>query len=223
MTVLGPLHPLLLTHPCPPHQLLGPLKSILLLSCMLFIHDHLLSSLIAVLNSMGSSWYPVPPNAPLLKDSDSFTDGTGHSTFDFPLPSDNPEINPSSVYPLIYHPTAGDHSTIEDDDDEFGLVTSPTQTVTYTNSLALDLLPHHDREVAVRDWVEGVSAMSHCRFQQPEDSVHPRKRRRSLTASSEAEARRVRAWIPTVEPSHAPQPTRKRAYPSQRKEPEAPD
>jgi len=175
---------------------------------------------------MSSSWFSVPPNAPLLKDSDSFTDGTGHSTFDFPLPSNNPEIDPSSVYPLIYHPTP-DHNVqlvADDDEDEFGLVTSPTQTVTYTNSLALDLLPHHDPEVAVRAWVEGVTATSHCHLQQPEDEpLYPRKRRRSLTANSEAEARRVRAWTPTVEPSHAPQlGVRKRACP-QHKEPEAPD
>jgi hypothetical protein len=172
---------------------------------------------------MSSNWFSVPPNAPLLKDSDSFTDGTGHSTFDFPLPSNNQEIDPSSVYPLIYHPTA-DHNTIQvvdddNDEDEFGLVASPTQTVTYTNTLALDLLPQHDREVAVRAWVEGVSATSECHQQQLEDEpLHPRKRRRSLTATGEVEARRVRAWTPTVEPSHAPQPgARRRAYP------EAPD
>jgi hypothetical protein len=174
---------------------------------------------------MSSSWYPSPPNAPLLKDSDSFTDGTGHSTFDFPLPLTGPE-NPSLVYPLIYHPTADCPTlqVVEDDEDEFGLVASPTQTVTYTNSLALNLLPHHDREVAVRAWVEGIS-LSQCHLQRSEDkSLHPRKRRRSLTASSEAEARRVRAWTPTVEPSHAPQPgARKRACPAQLEEPEAPD
>jgi len=71
------------------------------------------------LNSMSSSWFPLPPNAPLLKDSDSFTDGTGHSTFDFVLSSNNPEVDPSSVYPLIYHPNPADHSVqvIEQDDD----------------------------------------------------------------------------------------------------------
>lgn len=179
---------------------------------------------------MSSSWFPVTPNAPLLKDSDSFTDGTGHSTFDFALPSNNPELDPSSVYPLIYHPAPADHTTVqvvEDDvdDEEFGLVASPTQTVTYTNSLALDLLPHHDREVAVRAWVEGVSAISHCHLQPSVDGpYHPRKRRRSLTANSEAEARRVRAWSPTIEPSHVLQlGARKRACPLQHTELEAPD
>ncbi len=217
---------------------------------------------------MSSSWYPVPPNAPLLKDSDSFTDGTGHSTFDFPLPASaggDLDIDPSGVYPLIYQPPEepGD----DDDDDGLVLTVTPNQPVTYTNSLAVQLLPLGDPKDACRAWVEGVSAMSHPHqlqaqaqstsyhsqyhnhdyhhyhhqessqlqlHQQPcdghdelsESSRHPRKRRRSLTANSDAEAqaRRVRAWIPTVEPSYAPRPgARKGAYCKQRQEPEAPD
>ncbi len=174
-------------------------------------------------HSTGSSWLSVP-NAPLLKDSDSFTDGTGHSTFDFNLPANGNDINPSTIYPLIYHPKCDIDS---DDDDDFGPVSSPTQTMTYTNSLALDLLPRPgDRQDAVRAWVEGVSTMSMQAHDHhlDEESQQLRKRRRSLTASSEAEARRVRAWSPTKEPSHAPQPgARKGTYPARRQDLEAPD
>jgi hypothetical protein len=176
-------------------------------------------------HSTGSGWLAVAPNAPLLKDSDSFTDGTGHSTFDFNLPANGNDIDPSTIYPLIYHPKC-DIDSDSDDDDDFGPVSSPTQTITYTNSLALDLLPRpSDRQDVVRAWVEGVSAMSMQAYDHhlDEESQQLRKRRRSLTASSEAEARRVRAWTPTKEPSHAPQPGARMTYPARRQELEAPD
>lgn len=220
---------------------------------------------------MSSSWYAVPPNAPLLKDSDSFTDGTGHSTFDFPLPPSaggELDIDPSGVYQLVYHPPE-DPEDDRDEDGGLGMAVTPNQPVTYTNSLALQLLPLEDPKDAVRAWIEGVSAMSHLHqpqvqtqstsYHSPHSQYHyhdynhhhhqssqlqphphpldehddladstgyPRKRRRSLTANSDAEAqaRRVRAWIPTVEPSYAPRfGARKGAYSKQRQEHEAPD
>ena len=147
-----------------------------------------------------------------MKDLDSFTDGTGQGSFDFPLSTG---ADDAARCQLIFHPT---ENVVDDDTPES--TPSPTTTVTYANSLALNLLPcTDDPDEFVRAWIEGVSATN------SDDEEHtPRKRRRSHTASSEAEARRVRARSPTLEPSHNPQSgPREIRYPTSREEPEAPD
>ncbi|KAF9525086.1 hypothetical protein CPB83DRAFT_568613 [Crepidotus variabilis] len=162
---------------------------------------------------LSSNWCP-PPNAPLLKDVDSFTDFTGHSSFDFPLPNNaGADDAPATKLPLLFHHPENVDDALDIDSD----LISPSETV-YPNSLALDLLPcTEDPALSVLAWIEGVSATQ-------EEQTTPKKRRRSLTASSEVEARRVRAWTPTVEPSHAPQPSPRRGgCPTERQEPEAPD
>lgn len=160
-------------------------------------------------------WHQMqPPNAPLLKDVDSFTDFTGHSSFDFQLSNaGGADDVPATKLPLLFHPPENVDSALEIDSD----LISPSETV-YPDSLALDLLPcTGDPQLLVLAWIEGVSATQ-------EEGTTPRKRRRSLTASSEVEARRVRAWTPTHEPSHAPQPNpRNGGCPTERQEPEAPD
>ncbi|KIM46793.1 hypothetical protein M413DRAFT_23144 [Hebeloma cylindrosporum] len=130
--------------------------------------------------SGGPGWFtpdrPIPPpNAPLLKDLDSFTDGTGQGSFDFPL---GPGADEASSLPLIFHPPNADTH------------------MPMTNSLALELLPEPGNpNEAVRAWIEGVSATAGS--SQPP----PKKRRRSLTQDDETEERRTRAWSPTIDSS----------------------
>jgi len=147
-----------------------------------------------------------------MKDLDSFTDGTGHGSFDFALSTGADDV---LTYPLIFHPSEN-----VDNEEALDDTPSPTTTVTYANSLALDLLPcTDDTDEFVRAWIEGVSATN-----SENEEPTPRKRRRSHTASSEAEARRVRARSPTLEPPHTPQSGRREIrYPTSRAEPEAPD
>jgi hypothetical protein len=135
----------------------------------------------------GSGWFspdrPIPaPNAPLMKDLDSFTDGTGQGSFDFPLGSGADE---APMLPLIFHPHTIDTSN----------ATSPHLT-SMGDSLALDLLPEPcNSNEAVLAWIEGVSATT------SPSELPPKKRRRSVTQDYETEERRTRAWSPTVDSS----------------------
>ncbi|KAF5311077.1 hypothetical protein D9619_007884 [Psilocybe cf. subviscida] len=138
--------------------------------------------------------YPIQmPNAPMMKDLDSFTDGTGQGSFDFPLSTGGDD-----VLPLIFHPP-----TPYDDID------TPTTDQPH-NSLALDLLPSpSDLNDVVLAWREGVSATTSPSLlpalaPSPEAAPlapPPKKRRRSLTLDSDHPSldRRVRAWSPDVE------------------------
>lgn len=120
-----------------------------------------------------------------MKDLDSFTDGTGQGSFDFPL---GPGADEASALPLIFHP--------HDLDTAHTPTTTSHNHTSMTNSLALDLLPEPgNTNEAVLAWIEGVSATSGS-FQLP-----PKKRRRSLTQDGETEERRTRAWSPIIDSS----------------------
>jgi hypothetical protein len=155
----------------------------------------------------GHAWYPEElqypmqmPNAPMMKDLDSFTDGTGQGSFDFPLSTGGDD-----VLPLIFHPP-----THYDDID------TPTTDQPH-NSLALDLLPSpSDLNDVVLAWREGVSGTTSPTLLPPlvpspeatPLSPPPKKRRRSLTLDSDhpSLARRVRAWSPDDESFDFPLP-----------------
>ncbi|KAF4618522.1 hypothetical protein D9613_009995 [Agrocybe pediades] len=145
--------------------------------------------------SSGHDWYAndraIPPNAPLLKDLDSFTEGTGHGSFDFPLVP-GPEDGP--VFPLIFHPT----EKVESD--------NPRRHHT-TSSLDLDSLPlPSDPTDAVLAWIEGVSANACAPSAELPAAAEktPKKRRRSFTQDSETDDRRFRSWSPSIETHFVP-------------------
>lgn len=163
--------------------------------------------------SSGHAWYAedrsIPPNAPLLKDLDSFTDGTGQGSFDFPLPTGADDV----ALPLIFHPA--------DDYDDMDNVDTPS-TATMPNSLALDLLPSpSDPTDAVRAWIEGVSATTPTPVATSE--LTPKKRRRSFTQDGDTDERRLRAWSPIIE-SAVPheEPKQEEMHPFDRAECESP-
>ncbi|KAH9478496.1 hypothetical protein JR316_0008951 [Psilocybe cubensis] len=141
-----------------------------------------------------STWYPeertIPPNAPLMKDLDSFTEGTGQGSFDFPLAS-GPDEPPR--LPLIFHPTEN-------------FVAAGDISPTIPSPLALDLLPSpSDPTDAVLAWRESVSATSEEFPPTSSDSPSPpKKRRRSFTQDSDNQERRTRAWSPTIDSSFIP-------------------
>ncbi|KAF9568631.1 hypothetical protein CPC08DRAFT_349369 [Agrocybe pediades] len=144
---------------------------------------------------IGHDWYAndraIPPNAPLLKDLDSFTEGTGHGSFDFPLVP-GPEDGP--VFPLIFHPT----EKVESD--------NPRRHHT-TSSLDLDSLPlPSDPTDAVLAWIEGVSANACAPSAELPAAAEkpPKKRRRSFTQDSETDDRRFRSWSPSIETHFVP-------------------
>jgi len=117
-----------------------------------------------------------------MKDLDSFTEGTGQGSFDFPLTSGADE---APMLPLIFHPPENVDTT----------PTTPSHPP-MTNSLALYLLPETgNSNEAVLAWIEGVSSISSS--SQPP----PKKRRRSLTQDDETEDRRTRAWSPIIDSS----------------------
>ncbi|KAF9476969.1 hypothetical protein BDN70DRAFT_136683 [Pholiota conissans] len=164
----------------------------------------------------GHNWYSedraIPPNAPLLKDLDSFTDGTGQGSFDFPL---GPGADETPL-PLIFHPT-------DDYDDADDGVTTPS-TAAMPNSLALEKLPSLGNPTeAVLAWIEGVSATTTTPVATSEVDLQPKKRRRSITQDSDIEARRLRAWSPTMETATPRQETHEdEAYPFDRPVRESP-
>jgi len=163
-----------------------------------------------------AGWYspqaPIQqPGAPLIKDLDSFTEGTGQGSFDFlPLTATQEGL------PLIFHP----HDTI--DDIEHSLddnVNTPS-----ANSLDLDLLPSPSNlKDAVLAWRENVVSLS-LPPPLPTFELSVKKRRRSLTLDGDDEERRTRVWSPSLESSPTsrtePQVVR---YPTNRMEPETPD
>ncbi|KAF8962586.1 hypothetical protein BDZ97DRAFT_1920400 [Flammula alnicola] len=165
----------------------------------------------------GHAWYSegrsIPPNAPLMKDLDSFTDGTGQGSFDFPLATGADE----TPLPLIFHPT-DEYDDMEED------VASPA-TATIPNLLALELLPSPSNPTdVVLAWIEGVSANTTtpvATTSTPE--LPPKKRRRSFTQDNDTDERRTRAWSPTIESSHPHAESQEgEPYPFTRAEPEAP-
>ncbi|KAJ3516109.1 hypothetical protein NLJ89_g1332 [Agrocybe chaxingu] len=167
----------------------------------------------------GHSWYSgeksiPPPNAPQMKDLDSFTDGTGQGSFDFPLSTGADE---PARYTLFFHP----HDDIDDVDNTLVEEQIPTpSTATHSNSLALDLLPHPGPlNDVVQAWIDGVSATTGSLTV----DTTPRKRRRSLTLDSEADTRRVRAWSPDTETASTCTSQPSPHFPTSRQEPEAPD
>ncbi|KDR80171.1 hypothetical protein GALMADRAFT_208343 [Galerina marginata CBS 339.88] len=140
----------------------------------------------------GDNWYSEersipPPNAPLLKDLDSFTEGTGQGSFDFPLATGADE---APMLPLIFHPP---ENYDEDDED----VPTPT-----SDSLALDRLPSPgDLTDVVLAWRESVEAIKDT----TSSERPPKKRRRSFNQDSETEEPRTRrAWSPTIDSSLIP-------------------
>lgn len=150
------------------------------------------------ITSSGHPWYSedraIPPNAPLMKDLDSFTDGTGQGSFDFPLATGADE----TPLPLIFHPTEA-YDDIDDD------VVTPS-TATMPNSLALEMLPSLGNPTeAVLAWIEGISATTPTPVATSESELPPKKRRRSFTQDSEPDDRRLRAWSPVIE-SATPHP-----------------
>ncbi|KAF9051310.1 hypothetical protein BJ165DRAFT_1524260 [Panaeolus papilionaceus] len=127
---------------------------------------------------------PIPiPNAPLLKDLDSFTEGTGQGSFDFQL---GPCADDTSNLPLLFHP------------EYLNPVPSPlplNNEDSPSSPLALHQLPHtEDPTDAVLAWREKV-------IPSPTSLITPKKRRRSLTQDPETDERRTRAWSPSVESS----------------------
>ena len=120
-----------------------------------------------------------------MKDLDSFTDGTGQGSFDFPL---GPGADEAPMLPLIFHP-------LDTTDDDAPTATSPNR-MSMANSLALDLLPEPGNpNEAVLAWIEGLSATSSS------SQLPPKKRRRSLTLDADTEDRRTRAWSPIIDSS----------------------
>jgi hypothetical protein len=123
-----------------------------------------------------------------MKDLDSFTDGTGQGSFDFPL---GPGADESPTVPFVFHPH-----------DNFDTIDTPNATSSnhrsMTNSLALELLPEPgNSNEAVMAWIEGISATANP----SEIPPMPKKRRRSVTQDYETEERRTRAWSPTIDSS----------------------
>ncbi len=139
--------------------------------------------------SSGHAWYgedrSIPPNAPLLKDLDSFTDGTGQGSFDFPLPTGADDV----ALPLIFHP-ADDYGDIDD-------VDTPS-TATMPNSLALDLLPSPSDPTDGRAGVDrgcvGNNATPVATSELPPKSGGGRSPK-----TVETDERRLRAWSPIIE------------------------
>lgn len=118
-----------------------------------------------------------------MKDLDSFTDGTGQGSFDFPL---GPGADEAPMLPLIFHP----HDTTDTP------TATPPHPMSISNSLALDLLPEPgNSNDAVLAWIEGLSATSSS------SQLPPKKRRRSLTHDGDTEERRTRAWSPIIDSS----------------------
>ncbi|PPQ87330.1 hypothetical protein CVT25_002080, partial [Psilocybe cyanescens] len=164
----------------------------------------------------GHNWYSeertIPPNAPLMKDLDSFTEGTGQGSFDFPIATGPDE--PPPMLPLIFHPP-----------ENFVAVGDISPST--PNPLALDLLPSpSDPTDAVLAWIEGVSATSE---EFPSSSQElpppPKKRRRSFTQDSDNQERRTRAWSPSIDSSFIPYTENQEEIPEvlkYRTEPDAP-
>ncbi|PPQ86380.1 hypothetical protein CVT24_004668 [Panaeolus cyanescens] len=138
------------------------------------------------------------PNALLLKDLDSFTDGTGHGSFNFPLGPCADDSNHN--LPLFFHPDLSPvpaplplpvHHTFSSS------TTTPTTESSSSSSplaLALDKLPHSqdDPTDAVLAWRANVISSP-----PPPPHITPKKRRRSLTQNSDFHERRTRTWSPT--------------------------
>ena len=172
-----------------------------------------------MLCSTGHNWYgeertfPPPPNAPLLKDLDSFTEGTGQGSFDFPITTGGDD---TPTLPFFYHPTDG-----------YGVDPVPTPPP-LPNSLALELLPSTDPTDAVLAWIEGISATSDATAADCQTTPKKqRKRRRSFNQDDdEAEERPRRAWSPTIDSSFIPNRENREEEPLEdadgRAEPEAP-
>jgi len=147
----------------------------------------------------GHNWFSegrgLPPNAPLIKDLDSFTEGTGHGSFDFPLTT-GPDEGP--VLPLIFHPT----EKVEVDN---------TLRHHSTPSLDLDSLPTpSDPTDTVLAWIESISPTAPPPpWELPTTAESPpKKRRRSFTQDSETDDdRRFRSWSPTIDSHFVPQST----------------
>jgi hypothetical protein len=167
-------------------------------------------------HTFGEGW-PSPqapiqqPGTPLMKDLDSFTEGTGQGSFDFlPLTADE-------GLPLIFHPP-------DAIDDMAQAIDTNTDMLATDNPLALDLLPSPSNlEDAVLAWRENVVSPN-LPPPLPTLELPVKKRRRSLTLDGDDEERRTRAWSPSPEslPIAYMEPQVIR-YPTNRTEPEAPD
>ena len=141
----------------------------------------------------GEGWYspqaPIQqPGAPLIKDLDSFTEGTGQGSFDF-LPLTAAEEG----LPLIFHPP--------DTIDRLENAVDNNADILSANPLALDLLPSPSNlEDAVLAWRENVVSPS-LPPPLPTLEMPVKKRRRSLTLDGDDEERRTRVWSPSPESS----------------------
>jgi len=140
-----------------------------------------------------AGWYspqaPIQqPGAPLIKDLDSFTEGTGQGSFDFlPLTAAEERL------PLIFHPP----DTI--DHMEHSVNRNPN--ILPADPLALDLLPSPSNlEDAVLAWRENVVNPS-LLLPLPTLELPVKKRRRSPTLDGDDEERRTRVWSPSPQSS----------------------
>ncbi|KAF8155929.1 hypothetical protein B0H34DRAFT_514307 [Crassisporium funariophilum] len=167
-------------------------------------------------NSFGEGWYSpdasIPqPGAPLMKDLDSFTEGTGQGSFDF-LP---PVAAEDLTLALIFHPP----EILDHVDDTLDNDPSTLDALIFPYSLALDMLPSPTNvEDAVLAWRENVVAA-------PPTLQMPIKRRRSITQDGEIyDERRTRIWSPTIESSGIDHmEVHQEGYLTSREEPEVPD
>lgn len=151
------------------------------------------------------------PGAPLIKDLDSFTEGTGQGSFDF-LPLTAAEEG----LPLIFHPP----DTIEHMEHSV----DHNANILPANPFALDLLPSPSNlEDAVLAWRENVVNPS-LPPPLPTLELSVKKRRRSLTLDGDDEERRTRVWSPSPQSSPTPhtEPHHVR-YPARHIEPKTPD
>jgi len=153
------------------------------------------------------------PGAPLIKDLDSFTEGTGQGSFDFlPLTAAEESL------PLIFHPP----DTI-DTIDRMGHTVNHNANILPANPLTLDLLPSPSNlEDAVLAWRENVVNTS-LPPPLPTLELPVKKRRRSLTPGGDDDERRTRVWSPSqlsttfhIEPHVV-------RYPTKHIEPKTPD